>query len=686
MIYTPVDVKKLRKLTPAGIKDESKRMSTSTSIDLDSAVWSDQTVSSLLKAKSNTSRGEYTQMSRLALSAMSKDYEIQELKSKLERYEGYFKGTHHLSGRDLDTLRLDEQQRHAIENAAASFVSVYGSSGHSTATGSSVTTSAVSEIKANHVQNDPRFKIYFQMKQNSTSNDVIKRKMALDGMSALDIEAFVKFNDRVQVTTNTSISTGQGTGGGFVLPQSGVTGATAITSAPTAEQSFEDIIASLAGEFDKFDKYKTLFKVLPANIIKQKMMADGISEVEADACLARNGLSVPKDDGKTATTAAIPKTDPSKDPPPSGMDMKKPVGWKSKKKLKPLFWIKVKNSDIPGTVWTKVNQNYTLTNGCFGALEDYFNTERLEAATAKKAAMAAAASNNGVLLFDSKRTQNVMIFLTRIQLSPSKLAQYVIRLDPSELDASLTERLIPYCPTNDEINTVRAYENPTELDPVGQLFFALASIPRIEKRLKIHDTCFKWDADATTVASQLNVYSMACDQLKVHEATFNKLLGMILAIGNVLNDGTPRGVAFGVKLDVITRLIGIKTCKQAEESLLGTSEFLGSSLLHLVAWEAYNSAPEIISLVDKFQSVIAASNLSYRQVEQDTKQLHDSIQSVRSEIDVSMIRIREEGGDEIAEPLKKRIQAFAVVAEPRMLEIVILKNEVALKLNETLTQ
>jgi hypothetical protein len=57
-----LDVKKLRKLTPAGIKDASKRMSTAAPNDLDSPLWSDQTVSALLNTKSTAGRGEYTQM------------------------------------------------------------------------------------------------------------------------------------------------------------------------------------------------------------------------------------------------------------------------------------------------------------------------------------------------------------------------------------------------------------------------------------------------------------------------------------------------------------------------------------------------------------------------------------------------------------------------------------------------
>ena len=90
-------------------------------------------------------------------------------------------------------------------------------------------------------------------------------------------------------------------------------------------------------------------------------------------------------------------------------------------------------------------------------------------------------------------------------------------MDPVELDLSLTEKLLQICPNDLEISAVRAFESPSELDPVGQLFHALGAIPRVERRLKIHETCFKWDSEASGIVAQLNVYLTACEEIKSSE-------------------------------------------------------------------------------------------------------------------------------------------------------------------------
>ena len=104
------------------------------------------------------------------------------------------------------------------------------------------------------------------------------------------------------------------------------------------------------------------------------------------------------------------------------------MAFKSKKKLKALFWVRIKNQDIPGTVWMDINQNASISKSCFQAIEEHFNADKLDAVTAKKASSTATAGANGLVLFDSKRTQNVLIFLSRVQLSTAQLIAYIIRV------------------------------------------------------------------------------------------------------------------------------------------------------------------------------------------------------------------------------------------------------------------
>ena len=73
-----------------------------------------------------------------------------------------------------------------------------------------------------------------------------------------------------------------------------------------------------------------------------------------------------------------------------------------------------------------------------------------------------------------------------------------------------------------------------------------------------------------------------------------------------------------MKIDFITRLVGVKTNQIAGVGApvkVTIKGFNGPTLLHLVAWEAYESMPDMLTIFDKWNAVMAAADLSFRQVE-----------------------------------------------------------------------
>ena len=113
-----------------------------------------------------------------------------------------------------------------------------------------------------------------------------------------------------------------------------------------------------------------------------------------------------------------------------GLPRKKPVV--VKKKMKGLYWQKIKNQDIPGTVWTAVDQELELSPQGKSALEECFNADKMTTevtATRKAPANPLAMVSDvktSVSLYDGKRTQNVLIFLGRVKYTPAQLVDFVI--------------------------------------------------------------------------------------------------------------------------------------------------------------------------------------------------------------------------------------------------------------------
>ena len=113
-------------------------------------------------------------------------------------------------------------------------------------------------------------------------------------------------------------------------------------------------------------------------------------------------------------------------------------------------------------------------------------------------------------------------------------------------------------------------------------YLLLSKIPNLNDRISVHEMGFRWPRDADEVAVRLKTFTNACAEFTAegNVSRLKKLLSMILCTGNYLNGGTPRGKAYGVKLEVLKKISNLK----ANETNRG-------SLMHYIAHEAYVHHP-----------------------------------------------------------------------------------------------
>lgn len=151
-----------------------------------------------------------------------------------------------------------------------------------------------------------------------------------------------------------------------------------------------------------------------------------------------------------AVAAAAKKKQEEEDArPPPGMAPKAAV--KPQAKVKGLFWQKMKNSELGGTLWHLLDEpvlseaERRLLEDCFAAKQA--NAPVAAAALPTAAATAGAAADKQVSLLDGKRTQNVLILLGKLRKTPEELTQLVVALDPAQLDHELTRTLLEVLPS-----------------------------------------------------------------------------------------------------------------------------------------------------------------------------------------------------------------------------------------------
>lgn len=99
------------------------------------------------------------------------------------------------------------------------------------------------------------------------------------------------------------------------------------------------------------------------------------------------------------------------------------------------------------------------------------------------------------------------------------------------------------------------------------------------------------------------------------------------------------------------------------------------SIVHFVANLASQRAPELLSLADSWTALWATGEITLRDLERDLKRINSLVDKARSELKNGIPIVLSEGGENMAQPLKKRLERFVSLAEPRLKEISSLKSE-----------
>nr|XP_016457033.1 PREDICTED: formin-like protein 14 isoform X5 [Nicotiana tabacum] len=119
--------------------------------------------------------------------------------------------------------------------------------------------------------------------------------------------------------------------------------------------------------------------------------------------------------------------------------------------------------------------------------------------------------------------------LIKIKIPLPDMLNAVLALDSSALDIDQVENLMKFCPTKEEMETLRNYNEDKEM--LGKC----KQVPRVESK-----------------------------EVK-ESAKLRQIMQTILTLGNALNQGTARGSAVGFKLDSLLKLSDTQCYKQQND-------------------------------------------------------------------------------------------------------------------------
>jgi hypothetical protein len=138
------------------------------------------------------------------------------------------------------------------------------------------------------------------------------------------------------------------------------------------------------------------------------------------------------------------------------------------------------------------------------------------------------------------------------------LAEALKKYDLKRLSINICELIIPILPTESEINSVKLYEDPSQLADCDKFVLSLANISGYDLRIKSIIFKHTYDQSFKELDMKITRVDKTLDFFKNDERVL-EWLRIVLAYGNYLNGTSNRGGAFGFKLDSLNKLTELKS-------------------------------------------------------------------------------------------------------------------------------
>ncbi|XP_024535235.1 formin-like protein 20 isoform X2 [Selaginella moellendorffii] len=159
-----------------------------------------------------------------------------------------------------------------------------------------------------------------------------------------------------------------------------------------------------------------------------------------------------------------------------------------KTSLKPYHWVKVTRA-MQGSLWAEQKQS-RQPEFDMNELENLFSNAVPNAAVGGERAGGRRASlvpkQEKVLLIDLRRSYNCEIMLTKVKMPLPEVVKAILALDGTVLDVDQVDNLIKFCPTKEEMETLKNYTGDKEcLGKCEQYFLEMMKVPRVESKLRV---------------------------------------------------------------------------------------------------------------------------------------------------------------------------------------------------------
>lgn len=233
-----------------------------------------------------------------------------------------------------------------------------------------------------------------------------------------------------------------------------------------------------------------------------------------------------------------------------------------------------------------------------------------------------------VTLLELKRASNIEIMLSKLGAARSvdDVTAAVAQLDASLLTPDHIDGMLRFIPTSDEVKILQRYvKGPPagDVEVLGKAeryFLSLSAVDRFESKLWALQFKLAFDKNAVELASATACIHYACGEV-LASARLQRLLAVVLAVGNTLNAG--RAPASGFRVDSLAKLAD-------------TRSFDGkTTLLHYLVSHCERRDRDLLSVDADLTHLPAAARRTFAALDEDLAPLQRGLAALKSEIAAS---------------------------------------------------
>ncbi|XP_022967178.1 formin-like protein 14 isoform X2 [Cucurbita maxima] len=331
--------------------------------------------------------------------------------------------------------------------------------------------------------------------------------------------------------------------------------------------------------------------------------------------------------------------------------------------LKPLHWVKVTRA-MQGSLWADSQKQENQSRAPeidISELESLFSAASASDGSGSKGGGRRGSNINKpekVQLIDLRRAYNCEIMLSKIKIPLPDMINSVLALDSSALDIDQVENLIKFCPTREEMETLKNYTGGRQmLGKCEQFFLELMKVPRIESKLRVFAFKITFSSQVSDLRYNLNTINDATREVK-ESAKLRQIMQTILTLGNALNQGTARGSAIGFKLDSLLKLSDTRARNNK------------MTLMHYLCKLLAEKMAELLDFDKDLVHLEAASKIQLKALAEEMQAVSKGLEKMEQELTAS------ENDGAISIGFQKVLKIFLDTAEAEVRALISLYSEV----------